>query len=131
MTALFETLGNPFLNHDQHKSYARDVCELISAGSTTEATYYRSVLSLISATLADEDLPFGVRINTSEQKSGGGINLPDVALYDSGGEFLVICGEVKPPVVELDQLAMSTENKDQIGRYLAATRAVMCAPSHW
>ncbi|MDE2284696.1 MAG: hypothetical protein KGK33_08800 [Hyphomicrobiales bacterium] len=107
------------------KSYTRDIGELISAGSTTEPTYYPSVRSLISAALAVEDLPFSVRINTSEQKSGGGFNLPDVALYDSGGEYLVICGEVKLPAVEIDQLAISTENKDQIGRYLAATRAVL------
>jgi Type ISP C-terminal specificity domain/N-6 DNA Methylase len=107
------------------KAYAHDVGELISAGSTTEATYYPSVRSLISATLVAEDLPFNVRINTSEQKTGGGINLPDVALYDSGGQFLVICGEVKLPAVDLDQLAMSTDNKDQIGRYLAATQAVL------
>jgi len=107
------------------KSYASDVAELAAAGSTTEPTYYPAVRSLIAATLAAEDLPFDVRINTSEQKTGGGINLPDVALYDSDGKFLVVCGEVKLPPAELDQLAMSTENKDQIGRYLAATRAVL------
>jgi hypothetical protein len=107
------------------KSYAADVVELITAGSTTEPTYYPAVRSLIAATLAAEDLPFDVRINTSEQKEGGGINLPDVALYDSDGKFLVVCGEVKLPSAELDQLAMSTENKDQIGRYLASTRAVL------
>jgi hypothetical protein len=107
------------------KSYARDVSHLISAGSTTEATYYPSVRSLISAALASKDLPFDVRINTSERKTDGGVNLPDVALYDSGGEFLVLCGEVKLPTIELDQLATSIENKDQIGRYLSATRAVL------
>lgn len=99
--------------------------ELAAAASTTEATYYPAVRSLVAASLAAEDLPFDVRINTSEQKTGGGINLPDVALYDSDGKFLVVCGEVKLPSAELDQLAMSTENKDQIGRYLAATRAVL------
>jgi hypothetical protein len=107
------------------KSYAKDVGGLISAGSTTEATYYPSVRSLISAALAFEDLPFDVRINTSERKTGGGVNLPDVALYDSGGQFLVLCGEVKLPAIELEQLARSVENKDQIGRYLAATRVVL------
>lgn len=107
------------------QSYTRDVGELIAAVSTTEATYYPSVRSLISATLAAESLPFSVRINTSEQKSGGGINLPDVALYDADGEFLVVCGEVKLPTADLHQLAISTDNKDQIGRYLAATRAVL------
>jgi hypothetical protein len=83
------------------------------------------VRSLIAAALDSQDLPFNVRINTSEQKAGVGVNLPDVALYDAGGEFLVLCGEVKLPVVELDQLAASVENKDQIGRYLAATRVVL------
>lgn len=106
-------------------AYTNDVRELLAAGSTTEATYYPSVRSLIAAALSSEDLPFDVRINTSEKKVGGGINLPDVALYDSDGQFLVVCGEVKLPAIELDQLATSTENKDQIGRYLAATRTVL------
>jgi hypothetical protein len=49
-------------------------------GSTTEATYYPAVKALIAAALAVEELPFDVRINTSEKKEEGGINLPDVAL---------------------------------------------------
>jgi hypothetical protein len=48
--------------------------------------------------------------------NGNSFDLPDVALYDSSGQFLVLCGEVKLPAI--DQLAMSIENKDQIGRYL-------------
>src|SRR5262249_43214129 len=80
---------------------------------------------LIDAALVVEDLPFDVRINTSEQKAEGGVNLPDLALYDGAGDFLVVCGEVKLPKAELDELALSTENRDQIGRYLAATRAVL------
>jgi hypothetical protein len=107
------------------KSYARDVGALIASGSTTESTCYPAVKSFIAAALAVEDLPFDVRINISEKKSGGGINLPDVALYDGAGEFLVVCGEVKLPDAELQKLAVSIENKDQIGRYLAATRAVL------
>jgi hypothetical protein len=107
------------------KSYARDVCALAAAGSTTEATYYPAVRSLIASALAVEELPFDVRINTSEQKSGGGINLPDVALYDADGEFLVVCGEVKLPDADLQKLALSTANQDQIGRYLATTRAAL------
>jgi len=106
-------------------AYTHDVRELLANSSTTEATYYPSVRSLIAAALSAEDLPFDVRINTSEKKVGGGINLPDVALYDSDGQFLVVCGEVKLPAIELDELAMSTENKDQVGRYLATTRAVL------
>jgi hypothetical protein len=107
------------------KSYSGDVAELVPASSTTEATFYPAVKSLLSAALEAQDLPFDVRINTSEQKTGGGINLPDVALYDSGGKFLVVCGEVKLPGEELEELGFSTGRKDQIGRYLAATRAVV------
>lgn len=107
------------------KAYGREAAALIASGSTTEATYYPAIRSLISTALAAEDLPFDVRINTSEHKVGGGTNLPDIALYDADGEFLVVCGEVKLPLVELNELAISTENKDQIGRYLAATRAVL------
>lgn len=107
------------------KSYARDVGTLVEAGSTTEATYYPAVKALIAAALAVENLPFDVRINTSERKAEGGINLPDVALYDGAGEFLVVCGEVKLPDAELQDLAASIENKNQIGRYLAATHAVI------
>jgi hypothetical protein len=107
------------------KSYSGDVVKLIPAGSTTEATFYPAVRSLLSAALEAENLPFDVRINTSELKTGGGVNLPDVALYDSGGKFLVVCGEVKLPDQELEELGFSTDGKDQIGRYLAATRAVL------
>jgi hypothetical protein len=57
---------------------------------------------------------------SSEKKIGGGINLPDFALHDSDGEFLVVCGEVKLPAVELDQLAMFI-----VGRYLATTGVVL------
>lgn len=53
------------------KSYTKDVGALVAAGSTTEATYYPAVKSLIAAALAVEELPFDVRINTSEQKAGG------------------------------------------------------------
>jgi Type ISP C-terminal specificity domain/N-6 DNA Methylase len=107
------------------KNYSKDISQLVGSESTTEATFYPSIRALLSAALEAEDLPFDVRINTSEEKSGGGVNLPDVALYDSGGKFLVVCGEVKLPSREIREIALSTDGKDQIGRYLAATRAVL------
>ena len=58
------------------KSYARDVSALITAGSTTEASYYPAIKAFVAAALAAEALPFDVRVNTSERKPGGGINLP-------------------------------------------------------
>ncbi len=107
------------------KSYARDAGALIIAGSTTEATYYPAIKALMTAALTVEDLPFDVRVNTSEEKLGGSKNLPDIAFYDTGGLFLTVCGEVKLPDMELEELAMSTDGNDQIGRYLAVTRAVL------
>ena len=107
------------------KSYAREAKALIMAGSTTEATYYPAVRALIAAALSAENLPFDVRINTSEEKPGGGVNRPDIALYDADGLFLAVCGEVKLPDQELETLATSTDGNNQIGRYLAATRAVL------
>ena len=106
-------------------SYTRDAGALIAAGSTTEATYYPAVKALVAAALAAQDLPFDVRVNTSEEKPGGGVNMPDIALYDGRGAFLVVCGEVKLPQTELRDLAISLDRNDQIGRYLAATRAVL------
>jgi hypothetical protein len=40
------------------KSYSRDVAELITASSTTEATFYPAVRSLVAAALEAEELPF-------------------------------------------------------------------------
>ena len=48
------------------KVYAREVVNLVGAGSTTEATYYPAVRSLIAVGLLAGDLPFDVRINTRE-----------------------------------------------------------------
>lgn len=84
------------------KFYTKDVGALVAAGSTTEATYYPAVKSLIAAGLAVEDLPFDVRINTSEQKAGGGVNLLAVALYEA--EPLEDPGEIiGVPAVAQDQ----------------------------
>jgi hypothetical protein len=105
--------------------YANTVRQLLQSSTTTEATFYPGLRSLIAAALADLNLPFDVRINTSERKSGGGINLPDVALYDSDGAFVVVAGEVKLPTVDLDFVAMSTDRKDQVGRYLEQTKAIL------
>ena len=52
------------------KSYARDVSALITAGSTTEASYYPAIKAFVAAALAAEALPFDVRVNTSERKPG-------------------------------------------------------------
>jgi hypothetical protein len=107
------------------QAYSDEVRRLAGASSTTELTYYPAIKTLLSKMLARESLPFEVRASTSESRSGGGHDLPDIALYDGQGDFLVVCGEVKLPSQEIAQLAVSEERHDQIGRYLAQTGVVL------
>lgn len=105
--------------------YAREVTALAASGTTTEPTYYPAVRALLADTLRELKLPSDVRQNTSEVREGGGSDVPDVAIYDEGGDGVVACVEVKLPGVELDELVRSTERNDQIGRYLAQTGVVI------
>lgn len=61
----------------------------------------------------------------SAGRAGGGVDLPDIALYDGVGDFIHVCGEVKLPDADLEDVGMSVGCKDQIGRYLALTRVVL------
>jgi hypothetical protein len=106
-------------------SYTDEVKRLVGASSTTEPSYYPAIKALLSEMLAHEKLPFEVRASTSEGRSGGGRDLPDIALYDGQGDFIVVCGEVKLPSAEIQDLAFSTERNDQVGRYLAQTGVVL------
>jgi hypothetical protein len=83
------------------QAYSDEVRRLAAARSTTELTYYPAIKALLSKMLVRESLPFEVRASTSESRSGGGHDLPDIALYDGQGEFLVVCGEVKLPAQEI------------------------------
>ncbi len=106
-------------------AYARNVTRLIASISATEPSFYAAIKDLLGAVLAERRLPFEVRVATSEHRHGGSSDLPDLALYDSAGEYLVICGEVKLPDVGLKDLALSSGGDDQIGRYLAQTAVVL------
>jgi len=107
------------------QTYANEVKRLADASSTTEPSYYPAIKSLLSEMLIHEHLPFEVRASTSEDRSAGGRDMPDIALYDGSGDFIVVCGEVKLPSQEIHDLAFSTERNDQIGRYLAQTGVVL------
>ena len=61
---------------------------LIAAGSTTEATYYPAVKSLIASALAVEDLPFDL-----------GTDLP-LNYEFTGDSFLTLQLELLPTIVE-------------------------------
>src|SRR5207253_8348365 len=80
---------------------------------------------LLATALRSRRLPFDVRTGTSEARDGGGTDLPDIALYDGSGDFIVVAGEVKLPDADLWDLARTTARNDQIGRYLSSTRAVI------
>lgn len=51
--------------------------------------------------------------------------MPDLALYDGDGDYLVVAGEVKLPADEIKDIAFSEDRNDQIGRYLAKTSVVL------
>jgi hypothetical protein len=107
------------------RTFAADVAPLAESDTSREESYYPAVRNLLVAVLKSLGLTAEVRTSTTERRAGGGIDLPDVALYDGPGDFILVSGEVKLPEAELHELAASTERKDQIGRYLARTRAVL------
>lgn len=107
------------------KTYGEEVAKLAGSPSTTEPSYYPAIKALLFKMLGRESLPFEVRSSTSETRSGGGHDMPDIALYDGHGDYLVVAGEVKPPSEEIKAIAFSGDRNDQIGRYLAKTGVVL------
>ena len=110
---------------DFFKSYAAQAIQLSTGSTTIEATYYPLIVQLVTGVLRERKLPFQVRATTSERRSSGGRDQPDIALYDGTGDFLVVCCEVKTPGKDLAEIAFSTDRNDQIGRYLAQTGVVV------
>ncbi|KHL24991.1 helicase [Croceibacterium mercuriale] len=104
-------------------AYCDDTRKLESLPTTTETTYYPDIKVLLAALLRGERLPFDVRTGTSEARQAGR-DMPDFILGDST-LFVGVYGEVKKPNVTLEDLAASTEQNDQIGRYLAQTGVVL------
>src|ERR1044071_3754159 len=107
------------------RTFATDIAPLVRADTTREESYYPATRNLLVAILKDLGLPAEVRTSTSERRAGGGVDLPDIALYDGAGDFILVCGEVKLPDADLEDVGMSVGRKDQIGRYLALTRVVL------
>jgi len=105
--------------------YGTEVCRLAKSSTTREESYYPAIKALLTAVLETCRLPFEVRTATSEKRAGGGVDLPDLAFYDGPGEFIVVCCEVKKPTAEIEELAQSCAQGDQVGRYLALTGVVL------
>ncbi len=104
-------------------TYCSDTRTLEALPTSTETTFYPDVRTLLTAVLKAEKLPFDVRTGTSE-KGKTSHDMPDFVLGDSA-LFVGVYGEVKRASTGLDDLAVSTEQKDQIGRYLAQTGVVL------
>jgi hypothetical protein len=113
------------LVHKALTEYADDVSRLVQSATSREETYYPALRSLLAAVLSELKLSLDVRTSTSEQRGSGGADLPDMALYDGQGDFAAVFGEVKLPSQDIEELAQSVERDNQIGRYLAQTRAVL------
>ncbi|HMI89026.1 MAG TPA: type ISP restriction/modification enzyme [Polyangiaceae bacterium] len=97
---------------------------LVREDTTSEETYYPVIKDLWAGLLEFAELPFEVRTGTKQRRARGGMDRPDIALYDAG-EFVSVFGEVKLPRVRLADLAKSTENDNQVGRYLGRTGIVL------
>lgn len=103
--------------------YVSETRRLSELGSTTEETFYPAIRDLLAAILRAQNLPFEVRTGTSESKQAG-TDRPDFILADSG-LFVGVFGEVKKSDTMLEDIAVSTERDDQIGRYLSRTGVVL------
>ena len=119
--------------------YVTETRRLQGLDSTTEETFYPAIRDLLTAVLRTQNLPFEVRTGTSEAKDSG-TDRPDFVLADSA-LFVGAFGEVKRPDVSLKEIAVSTEQENQIGRYLARTGVALitnvrsfgllaCAPAY-
>lgn len=119
--------------------YVTETRRLSTLGTTTEETFYPAIRDLLALVLHAQGLPFEVRTGTSEAKTRG-TDRPDFVFADAA-LFVGVFGEVKKPDVALEEIAVSTERDNQIGRYLARTGVVLitnvrgfglltCAPTY-
>jgi Type ISP C-terminal specificity domain/N-6 DNA Methylase len=104
-------------------TYCSETRALEALPTSTETTFYPDVRTLITSVLRTEKLPFDVRTGTSE-KGSTSHDMPDFVLGD-GALFVAVYGEVKRASTSLEELAVSIDQKDQIGRYLAQTGVVL------
>jgi hypothetical protein len=112
------------------RRYSHEVVPLANTASTNESSYYPAVKALLAALAEIKGLARDVRVGTSEDRSGGGTDQPDLAIYEGGGTYLAVAGEIKLPGTDLNALAKSTQRNDQIGRYLAQTGVVLLSNVH-
>jgi hypothetical protein len=110
--------------------YAAQVVALSNSTTTTETSFYPAIRTLLADLVENLGLRHEVRVGTSEDRVGGGRDLPDLAIYEGGGSFLSVAGEIKLPGSDLRALSRSTDRKDQVGRYLAKSGVVLLSNAH-
>ncbi len=104
-------------------NYVRETRKLEGLPSSTETSFYPDLKTLLNAVLKSERLPFDVITGTSESGARQR-DMPDFVLGDSS-LFVGVYGEVKRADTTLGDLAVSTEQNNQIGRYLSQTGVVL------
>lgn len=82
-------------------TYSARLHALVNNETTGEDTYYGPLTGLLSGILRELRLPDDVREKPKEKREGGGLDRPDVALYDGSGDFIVVPVEVKLPNAEV------------------------------
>jgi len=106
-------------------TYAQSVSRLVADPTTAEDTYYPSIVALWRGLLLSRGLALDVRANIKQHGGAGkGMDRPDIAIYDDA-DAPVVLGEVKTPSADIDDLSLSTERNDQVGRYLARSNVVL------
>src|SRR6266481_5998388 len=108
---------------DVISSYVRETRKLEGLPSSTEASFYPDLKTLLNGVLKGERLPFDVITGTSESGARRR-DMPDFVLGDSS-LFVGVYGEVKRADTTLADLALSIEQNDQVGRYLSQTGVVL------
>ena len=109
----------------------RNALKLESLPSSTETSFYPDLKALLSAVLKAERLPFDVITGTAEGNARSR-DMPDFVLGDSSLFVGGIRRRGEARDIALADLAVSTDQNDQIGRYLAQRPAssfsATCAP---
>jgi hypothetical protein len=104
-------------------AYVNETRKLEQLPSSTETSFYPDLKALLKAVLTSEHLPFEVVTGTSESGDAQH-HMPDSVLGDSS-LFVGVYGEVKRSNTTISELAVSTEQNDQVRRYLSQTGVVL------
>lgn len=110
---------------DQLIAYRKEVARLKATAGTTETSYYPALTALIQSALDSSGIVLKAVAGSRQESESGTSDLPDVAVYSADGQVYLCPVEVKKPGVDLRALSTSTDQNDQIGRYLARSGSLI------